>query len=282
MKITTLIENRANTADPQFVSEWGLSLHIKFNGHSVLFDTGTSGSFAKNAERLSIDVASVEAAVLSHHHFDHGRGLRRFLELNPSAKVYLGEAPKGDCFIKILGFMKKYIGLDKEVMTDYAGRFEIISKPTQISPDVFIFPHILADHPKPVGNKCLYVRRNDELTLDDFAHEIVMAIKENGKLVIFSGCSHNGILNMVDTVAKEFEGVPIKAVIGGFHLVSAPPFKFMAGSRRGVEELAAEILNYPVGVTYTGHCTGPKAFAILKNVMGDRIRDIRTGSSFEV
>jgi 7,8-dihydropterin-6-yl-methyl-4-(beta-D-ribofuranosyl)aminobenzene 5'-phosphate synthase len=280
MKITTLIENRASTADPHLSSEWGFSLHIKFDGHSILFDMGTSGSFAKNAERLSIDVPSVEAAVLSHHHFDHGKGLRRFLELNPSAKVYLGEAPKGDCFIKILGLMKKYIGLEKTIFADYSDRFKIVDKPTEILPDVFILPHILANRPKPGRN--LYVKKDGRLVPDDFAHEIILAIKESGKLVIFTGCSHNGILNMVDTVAKEFEGVPIKAVIGGFHLVSAPPFKFMAGSKHEVEELAAEILNYPIGVTYTGHCTGPKAFAILKNVMGDRIQDLRTGSSVEV
>ena len=55
-----------------------------------------------------------------------------------------------------------------------------------------------------------------------------MAIKEEGKLVVFTGCSHNGILNMVETVAREFAGVAIKAVVGGFHLVAAPPSDAMA------------------------------------------------------
>ncbi len=113
-------------------------------------------------------------------------------------------------------------------------------------------------------------------------HEIVMAVKENGKLVIFTGCSHNGILNMIDTVAREFEGVPIKAVIGGFHLVASPPFNFMAGKRKDVENIGKSVLNYPVEVTYTGHCTGKKAFNVLKSVMGDRIKDMQTGSSFDI
>jgi glyoxylase-like metal-dependent hydrolase (beta-lactamase superfamily II) len=72
MRITTLIENKADGKDEYLASEWGLSLHITFNGHDILFDTRASGLFAKNAERLSVNVASVEAAVLSHHHFDHG------------------------------------------------------------------------------------------------------------------------------------------------------------------------------------------------------------------
>jgi 7,8-dihydropterin-6-yl-methyl-4-(beta-D-ribofuranosyl)aminobenzene 5'-phosphate synthase len=282
MRVTTLIENRGSKADSHLVSEWGLSLHITFNGHGILFDMGTSGSFAKNARHLSVDVASVNTAVLSHHHFDHGGGLRQFLEQNSSANVHLGETPNGDFFAKIFGFVKKYVGLDKALMTDYPDRLETITEPTEILPDVFLLPHILSNYPKPTGNKNLFVRRDNTFTLDDFAHEMVMAIKEDGKLVVFTGCSHNGLLNMVDTVAREFKGVPIKAVIGGFHLVAAPPFNFMAGSKREVEDLGRSILNYPIDKTYTGHCTGTKAFRVLKAVMGERITDIRTGSRFEV
>ena len=282
MKITTLIENRSGNTEPSLVSEWGLSLHIAFNDHSILFDTGASGSFADNAESLSVNMDSVEAAVLSHHHFDHGGGLRRFFELNSNAKVYLADLPNGECYIRILGLFKKYIGLDKAIMTEYRDRFETVSKPTEILPDVFVFPHILSIHPKPIGNKQIHLRKDGKPTPDDFAHEIVMAIKDNGKLVIFTGCSHNGILNMVDTVAKEFEGLPIKAVIGGFHLVASPPFNFMAGSRREVENLGKSVLNYPIDVTYTGHCTGTKAFGVLKSVMGEKIRDLQTGDFFEV
>ena len=282
MKITTLIENRNSTTKLGLVSEWGLSLHIELNNHSILFDTGASGAFADNAEHLSVKVDSVDAAVLSHHHFDHGGGLERFFTLNSNAKVYLADAPNGECYIKILGFLKKYIGLNRAIMADYKERFEIVGKPTEIRPSVFIFPHIVNAHPKPIGNKQLHLKTGGKLTPDDFSHEIVMAVKENEKLVIFTGCSHNGILNMVDTVAKAFEGVPIKAVIGGFHLVASPPFNFMAGNRKDVENLGKSVLNYPIEMTYTGHCTGTKAFNVLKSVMGNRIKDMQTGSSFEI
>jgi 7,8-dihydropterin-6-yl-methyl-4-(beta-D-ribofuranosyl)aminobenzene 5'-phosphate synthase len=68
MRVTTLIENRPGKTDSHLVGEWGLSLHITFNGQNILFDTGASGAFAENAGTLSIDLASIEAAVLSHHH----------------------------------------------------------------------------------------------------------------------------------------------------------------------------------------------------------------------
>jgi 7,8-dihydropterin-6-yl-methyl-4-(beta-D-ribofuranosyl)aminobenzene 5'-phosphate synthase len=282
MRVTTLIENRPDNNNPDLKAEWGLSLHIEFNGRNILFDTGSSGSFAENAEHLSIDIPSIEAAVLSHHHFDHGGGLKRFFELNKKAKVYLGEAREGVCFCKVLGFMKKDIGLDQAVIKDNADRFITVKEPTEILPGVFVFPQILSNHPKPLGNKRLYVKNGSSFNLDNFNHEIVMAIKEGGKLAVFTGCSHNGILNMIDTVAEEFKEIPIKTVIGGFHLVSTPPFNLMAGSRSEVEKLAEAVLKYPVEMTYTGHCTGMKAFSVLKGVMGDRIADIQTGSCFEI
>jgi len=282
MKITTLIENRPGKTDSRLVGEWGLSLHIAFNGHNILFDTGASGAFAKNAEHLSVNVASIGTAVLSHYHFDHGGGLGRFFELNSGAKVYLGETPNGDCFAKVFGFVKKYIGLEKALAMDFSDRFETVREPVEILPDVYLLPRILCSHPKPAGNKSLFLKRDDAMVPDDFAHEIIMAIKEDGKLIVFTGCSHNGVLNMVDTVAEAFKGVPIKAVIGGFHLLAMPPFNFMAGSKCEVQELAKSVLDYPVEMTYTGHCTGANAFGVLKSVMGDRIIDIQTGSCFEV
>lgn len=282
MKITTLIENRPSSTDGSLIAEWGLSLHIMFNGHSILFDTGASGAFAKNAEHLSINVASIGAAVLSHHHYDHGGGLRRFLEVNPRARVYLGETPNGDCYGKAFGIFKKYAGIDATLMTSYPDRFETVRKTTEILPGVFILPCIHCSHPKPAGNKHLFLKRGPAWIHDNFAHEIIMAIKENDGLVVFTGCSHHGIINMVDTVASAFKKVPIKAVVGGFHFVAIPLLNFMAGSSREVQVTARAMLDYPVGVTYTGHCTGTRAFGILKSVMGDRIMDLRTGSCFEL
>jgi 7,8-dihydropterin-6-yl-methyl-4-(beta-D-ribofuranosyl)aminobenzene 5'-phosphate synthase len=282
MKIATLIENDCSEESPDLISEWGLSLHIEFGDHSILFDSGKSGAFADNAERLNININSVQAMVLSHHHFDHGGGLKRFLGLNPRAKVYLAESPEGDCQIKIFKLFKKYIGLENSIIQGHPDRFVTLRKSTEILPNVFVFPEIVASHLKPIGNKQLYLRRDGKLIHDDFSHEIVMAIKDHDGLVIFTGCSHNGILNMVDTVAREFEGIPIKALIGGFHLVSSPPFNFMAGSKHEVEKIGKSVLSYPIAKTYTGHCTGTKAFEVLKSVMGNRLTGIKTGSCFEI
>lgn len=69
--------------------EHGLSLYLEGKGHRILFDTGQSENFAVNAKRLGVDLAAVDLAILSHGHYDHGGGLKRFLELNQKAPVYL-------------------------------------------------------------------------------------------------------------------------------------------------------------------------------------------------
>jgi 7,8-dihydropterin-6-yl-methyl-4-(beta-D-ribofuranosyl)aminobenzene 5'-phosphate synthase len=242
---------------------------------------GTSGAFADNAQQLGIDLRTVEVAVLSHHHFDHGGGLRRFFEENPNASVYLGESPAGEPFTK-RKVRHKYVGLDRSLLADFPTRFITTCEPKEVLPDVYLFPHITGPYSKPAGNRTLDVRQNGKYASDDFAHELVMAIKENEQLVVFSGCSHNGVLNMVDTVTRALPDLPVKAVIGGFHLVTPPPTRELADSPAEIESLAREMLAFPIGKAYTGHCTSDKALVILKGVMGERLEQIRTGSIVEI
>ena len=74
MKITALLENKTNRED--MLTEHGLSLYIETEKHKILFDMGQSDLFAKNAAALGIDLSSVDIAVLSHGHYDHGGGVK--------------------------------------------------------------------------------------------------------------------------------------------------------------------------------------------------------------
>jgi len=282
MRITTLIENTQESPESELIPEHGLSVHISFQGNNILFDTGGSDSFSKNAEALGIDLSAVHSAVISHHHIDHGGGLARFLELNKGARIYLGEAPEGECYFKALWFLRRPSGLEASLLEANPERFVSVDEFVEILPDVYLIPDISKTYAKPRGNKYLYVKSGGKWRLDDFAHELVLAIKENDSLVIFTGCSHNGILNTIDAVGKKFAGIPIKAVIGGFHLVGLPMFNTMAGSRSEVESIGRQVLSYPVECAYTGHCTGQKALGVLKEVMGERLKPLHTGMVIEV
>ena len=222
MIITALIENTQTDQKNGLVAEHGLSLHISFDKKVILFDTGASDSFSQNADKLGVDLSTVNEAVLSHHHYDHGGGLPRFFALNSNAKVYLKKPPDGDCYFKAFLFRKRYIGLERDLFETYPARFVFVEEFSEILPDVYVFTNIGSSYPKPKGNRYLYVKRGTHWSLDNFTHELIMAIQENGELVVFTGCSHSGMLNMIDTVVKKLSGIPIKAVIGGFHLIGLP------------------------------------------------------------
>jgi 7,8-dihydropterin-6-yl-methyl-4-(beta-D-ribofuranosyl)aminobenzene 5'-phosphate synthase len=282
VQISTLIDNRPSPDDPELTAEWGLSLCVEMNGRRILIDMGATDAFARNAARLSIDIAAIDVAVVSHHHYDHGGGLRRFLELNDHAPIYLGVAPDGDPTVKLLGFLGKYIGLDQALLAKRAHRFRFVHERTEVLPGVFVLPNIGGQHARPAGNKHLYLKRDFALVPDDFRHELVVAIREHDALVVLTACSHNGLLNMVETASAQFPGLPIRAVVGGFHLAKLPPFRGMSVSAGAVADIGQAVLELGVETTWTGHCTGKAAFDVLRGVMGDRVQEIHTGSRIDL
>ena len=282
MKITTLVENRPSPDDPALVAEWGLSQHVEIGGRRLLFDMGASDAFARNAARLGIDLGAVDAAIVSHHHYDHGGGLARFLELNDHAPIYVGESPDGDPVVKLLGFVRKNVGLDPDLLTRHSTRFRVVRERTEALPGVILLPNVHGHHARPAGNRQLFVRKHGRLEHDDFRHELTVALHEGETLVVLTGCAHSGVLNMVDAAAAEFPGVQVKAVVGGFHLASLPPFRGASEREEVIAEMGRTVLALGVGTTYTGHCTGEAAFAVLRGAMGARVEEFRTGSRLDL
>ena len=281
MKVTALIENTRAEGSEDLRAEHGLSLYIEHGEKRILFDTGASGAFADNAARLSIAIEAVDMAVISHHHYDHGGGLRRFLQINQRASIYLRSPPAGDCRFKFL-WMDRYIGLDQALLREYAHRFIFVTERTAASPDVTLLTDVGHSYSLPRSNRNLYLARGGKLVPDDFAHELVLVLRDGDGLVVFTGCSHRGILNMVEAVTRAFPDLPIKAVFGGFHLVILPTLNFMSGSKEEVRGIGTRMLQYPLERVFTGHCTGSRAFQVLKGAMGEKLEYIATGRTVTV
>jgi len=282
MRVTTLIENSTLAGREDLVAEFGLSLHIQRGDLQVLFDTGASGAFADNADRIGIDLAKVDLAVLSHHHFDHGGGLQRFLAINDRARVHLRASGWAPRYFRALVVVKRPIGLDASLFDRFAHRFELITESMEIAPDVFLLTDIGAQHPRPHGNRHLFVERNGALELDPFEHELVLVVREEDGIVVFTGCSHHGVLNMIEAARSRFPKAPVKAVFGGFHLIGVPFLDSMAAPREEVEAIGRTMLELTAGPVFTGHCTGRRAFGVLAGVMGSSLRPFSTGTSVEV
>lgn len=282
MRITALVENTRIPQRKDLQTEPGLSLLIEMDGRQILFDTGLKDGFYANAQNLKVDISKIDLAVISHHHFDHGGGLATFLKANDHAKIYLKKSRTEDFYLHIFGIIRRKIGLDVTLFQKYPQRFSFLDEFSEIVPGVFIVTKIDKIHHTPKGNRHLFKAEGNSRILDDFEHEAILVIRQEAGLVVFNGCSHNGILNMLDSVVAHFPGKPIKAVIGGFHLVDLPPFNTLAGSEAEVQELGRDMLKYPIEKIHTCHCTGLKAYKILREVMGAKLEYIAAGCQVEL
>lgn len=137
MKIVTLAEN--TSVSEAFRSEHGLSLYIETETHKLLFDVGASSLFAENAEKLGVDLSEVDTLIISHGHYDHGGGLKTFMEINDKAAIYLnGQAFENHFSKRANG--QAYIGLDQELFCN--PRFIFLANDFVIDDELCIFANV--------------------------------------------------------------------------------------------------------------------------------------------
>jgi 7,8-dihydropterin-6-yl-methyl-4-(beta-D-ribofuranosyl)aminobenzene 5'-phosphate synthase len=278
MKLTALVDNTRLDNRTDLAVERGLSLHVNTMGRQVLFDAGSSKTFCDNAALLNVKIQDIDAAVISHRHHDHCNGVSHFLERNSKALVHFRECEETDYCFKAFGF-KTNVGIDKNLLLNAKERFNFVNKTTEIFPNIFIITKISSKYKQPKGNQYLFTNSGMGCKPDTFDHELLMVIKESDGLIVFTGCAHSGVLNMVETAVALFPDTRIKAVVGGFHLVGLPLFNSIGGSKKDIEAIGQTLLSYPIDKLYTGHCTGMKAYGLLKGVLGDRLEYLPTGRS---
>ena len=251
MKIVTLIENTA--CREGLTAEHGLSLYIEAGGKKILFDAGESGAFADNAKGLGVDLASVDLAVLSHAHYDHGNGLTRFLTENSHAPVYL----HSQAFEQRFNAKGKYIGIDPALEEN--PRLVFTEGETRLAQGITLLTIPVA----PSDTAGMTVLKDGVRVAEDFCHEQYLLVEEKGRRILFSGCSHKGILNIAGWFRPD-------VLIGGFHFMNVEKEAFLKNA-------AEELLRYDT-CYYTCHCTGEYQFAVMKNIMGDRLHYLDTGT----
>lgn len=271
-----LIENEAR--DAGLKKEHGLSIYIDTGEEKILFDAGASGDFADNAGKLGVDLKDVDMVVVSHAHHDHTGGLLRFLELNGNAQIYINTYAMQSFFYKFL-FKKENISAPRELFEKYQERICLLDGDTEINKRITLVSGFKRVYPLVKSSRSLLVERNGKYQEDEFDHEQAMVIDNSGKLVIITGCSHNGVDNMLETIIERFPGMPVQTVIGGFHLMGFPFDNLMGESGKNICELSDRLLSYGIEKTLTCHCTGKRAYNILKGRMGEKIEYFDTGKN---
>ena len=257
-------------------AEHGLSYFIETTSggstSAFMFDYGLDGHGVKgNMDVLGIDVAKAGGFGLSHGHFDHWTGLTTMLSLNRSRikrglPLYLGEEAFERRYSLVPGTTDRLdIGqLDRSAIEAFdLVRVIEVKAPTEVMPGGYFTGPIdrVTEYEKvpPV----LHVKKGDAIVVDAFPGEQAMAfnVKDKG-LIVLSGCAHAGIVNTVKHVQKMTGIGKVYAVMGGFHLVNAPP--------EVIGRTVADLKAINPAFVVPAHCTGFEATVAFSKEMPEQ------------
>ncbi len=270
MKIMVLAEN---TAVGQGIrGEHGLSFWLERDGLRLLFDTGQGLVLSDNAAALNLDLATLDALVLSHGHYDHTGGLAQIMEhaVRPLS-VYAHPGALNPKY-RVASSGVREIGMPapcRMALEDKGVRLVLSAEPAIVAPGIRTTGEITRFHDEERSEE--YFRLDEEGRQEDPIADDQALILETGRgVVVLLGCAHAGLINTLDRVREVTEGAPLLAVAGGMHLRSATP-----------ERLAwtvGELRRFDIATLVPMHCTGFVASATLWQAFPGRCRVAGAGS----
>ncbi len=304
VEITVLVDNITDTlssAPPFVLREWpriqkagmrflsggaiccanhGLGLVVTAHGpagaRTMLFDAGpVDYAVEHNGTRLGVDFGAIEAAMLSHGHWDHGGGLPRALAMiraaNGARAVPLYVHPEMDRPRGLRapdGGVLPFEDIPTPQRWRELGAEPVVTREAATCLDDLFYvsgeiPRVTAYENGLPGQ----VRRMEDGSWapdEKLMDERFMAVNVRGKgLVVFSACSHAGIVNVLLHARESFPGAKLHAAMGGFHL--AGPTEAAIGET--VRDLAQFGLDYII----PAHCTGWRAQRALLDAFGEEV-----------
>jgi len=221
-----------NPFDSRLKTAWGFSCLVRLPPKTILFDTGgDSSTLLYIMNKLQLDPKEVEMVVLSHIHGDHVGGLGGFLKQNSDVTVYLPRS-----------FPQSF----KDDVKSFKARVEEIHEAGELLPGVYT-----------TGE------------LDGGIKEQSLIITADQGLVIVTGCSHPGVLNIIRRAKEIVPASKVYLVVGGWHLGGASQTQLKSiidGFRQlGVERVAP------------CHCSGDETRRWFKQYYGDDYIDSGVG-----
>lgn len=257
IRLTTLVDNYVRA--PGLVAQHGFSLLIEGPFGRILFDTGATGEvLGHNAQTLGIELSQVDHIVLSHGHWDHGGALLRVMD-ESSARLWI---PKGALLPRFHGSGDdaRDIALPQAVrqrLVQDRKRWEEVSGMQNLEKGAWLTGPIPGIRPS-WSHAGLW--RNALLEVpDDVPEEQALVLEMPDGLVAVVGCSHFGILNLLNMLTKEFPGRRLIALVGGLHLESAPT--------PALHEIAQGLKSMGLASFHPTHCSGWEASSRLASLL---------------
>jgi 7,8-dihydropterin-6-yl-methyl-4-(beta-D-ribofuranosyl)aminobenzene 5'-phosphate synthase len=261
-------------------AQLGLSLmltgHAGATRHKLLFDAGPEGYiFVRNCKNLGVTLNDVEAIAISHGHWDHMGALTEAI-----AEITSGNQRKVPCHVNPGMFSERGAKLkdgsivpfqkvpSPQEQTHYGA--DVVNKEEERTlldsffylsgeiPRVTSFEKGRVDHMRRNGDDQPWC--SDPFLMD----ERYVAIRLRGKgLMVFSACSHAGIINVLKHLKATFAGEPIYGVFGGLHLVGS--------LEKIIPDTMEHLKTFEPKQIMPAHCTGWRALCALVNTFGEGV-----------
>jgi 7,8-dihydropterin-6-yl-methyl-4-(beta-D-ribofuranosyl)aminobenzene 5'-phosphate synthase len=220
MRLTVLVDNNASV---NLAGEWGLSIFIEVAKDKILFDLGASDLFLRNAKYLNLDVMNIDYIILSHGHFDHTRGLDYWLQQCVSMPRREKERP---VFLAHPSALKPKFAADLSEngmltsveVIDRCLEKRLSREPVRITEQLFFLGEIERRYEIADNYSGKTVGRDGTLIDDPLKDDTALVYKAPKGLVIIAGCSHSGIINIVEQARLICKEERVLDIIGGFHL----------------------------------------------------------------
>jgi 7,8-dihydropterin-6-yl-methyl-4-(beta-D-ribofuranosyl)aminobenzene 5'-phosphate synthase len=244
---------------------------------TVLFDVGPYGDvWLANAERLDIDLSSIDVLFLSHWHWDHSGGIpavvaaiarERMLAGRPRLVVDVHpERPDQRGLLTPLGkFAMLPTEPTVEAIESAGGQLAPQAEAHLVGGDLFLAS---GDIPRTTsyetGLDNHYTWRGGRAGPDpEIRDERFLAATVRGRgTTVFSACSHAGIVNVGLEARRLLPQHPIDLMLGGYHLAGATVEDRIGPTLRDLGDVVVPRIVAP------GHCTGWRASAALAEAFG--------------
>ncbi len=272
-RITVLVENTASRKG--LLAEHGLSVWIESGDGRFLFDTGQGPALGVNADMLGIPLERSDAVMLSHGHYDHTGGILHIMSLKERPIIYTHPAALEPKYAQGPGAAARDIGMPPRVKELVLSRSELrwIQGPTQVSDGLFLTGPI----PRRTGYEDTggpFFADASCRTPDGMPDDQASFLHTNRGVYVVLGCAHAGVINTLWYIRELTGNAPIRAVMGGMHLVAAGRQR-MDRTVDALKELAIERI-------FPAHCTGPEAVARLQQEFPDRCFPFSAGTILDI